>query len=298
MIEMVIEQRRRNLGGSFEVGRVLPFAKRRMVGPFIFFDHIGPIDLAPGIDRSVDVRAHPHIGLSTVTYLFSGEIMHRDSLGYELAVRPHEVNWMTAGSGITHSERFEHARAHGDHLHGIQAWVALPDGMEEIAPSFSHHAGADLPQWNEGGVSGQLIAGSAYGLTAGAATHSPLFYAHLEMAPGSTAEIPGGHKERALYVATGTVALDGARFESGRMLVLGAAASRVRALTQATVMVLGGEPVGERHLFWNFVSSSKERLAQAASDWTAGKMKLPDADDKEFIPIPEGIAPPPFTRHD
>lgn len=298
MIEMVIEQRRRNLGGSFEVGRVLPFAKRRMVGPFIFFDHIGPIDLAPGIDRSVDVRAHPHIGLSTVTYLFSGEIMHRDSLGYELAVRPHEVNWMTAGSGITHSERFEHARAHGDHLHGIQAWVALPDGMEEIAPSFSHHAGADLPQWNEGGVTGQLIAGSAYGLTAGAATHSPLFYAHLEMAPGSTAEIPGGHKERALYVATGTVELDGTRFESGRMLVLGAAASRVRALTQATVMVLGGEPVGERHLFWNFVSSSKERLAQAASDWTAGKMKLPDADDKEFIPIPEGIAPAPFTRHD
>lgn len=298
MIEMVIEQRRRNLGGSFEVGRVLPFAKRRMVGPFIFFDHIGPIDLAPGIDRSVDVRAHPHIGLSTVTYLFSGEIMHRDSLGYELAVRPHEVNWMTAGSGITHSERFEKARAHGDHLHGIQAWVALPDGMEEIAPSFSHHSGADLPQWEDGGVTGQLIAGSAYGLTAGAATHSPLFYAHLDMAPGSTAEVPGGHKERALYVATGTVELDGTRFESGRMLVLGAAASRVRALTHATVMVLGGEPVGERHLFWNFVSSSKERLAQAASDWTAGKMKLPDADDKEFIPIPDGIAPPPFSKQD
>lgn len=298
MIEMVIEQRRRNLGGSFEVGRVLPFAKRRMVGPFIFFDHIGPIDLAPGIDRSVDVRAHPHIGLSTVTYLFSGEIMHRDSLGYELAVRPHEVNWMTAGSGITHSERFEKARTHGDHLHGIQAWVALPDGMEEIAPSFSHHSGADLPQWEDGGVTGQLIAGSAYGLTAGAATHSPLFYAHLDMAPGSTAEVPGGHKERALYVATGTVELDGTRFESGRMLVLGAAASRVRALTHATVMVLGGEPVGERHLFWNFVSSSKERLAQAASDWTAGKMKLPDADDKEFIPIPDGIAPPPFAKHD
>jgi len=294
MIDMIIEQRRRNLGGSFEVGRVLPFAKRRMVGPFIFFDHIGPLDLAPGIDRSVDVRAHPHIGLSTVTYLFSGEIMHRDSLGYELPVRPHEVNWMTAGSGITHSERFEHARAYGDHLHGIQAWVALPDGMEEIAPSFSHHSGADLPQWTGGGVTGQLIAGSAYGLTAGAATHSPLFYAHLEMAPGSTAEIPNGHKERALYIATGAVELDGLRHESGRMLVLGAAASRVKALEQSTVMVLGGEPVGERHLFWNFVSSSKERLAQAASDWTAGKMKLPDADDQEFIPIPDGIVPPPF----
>lgn len=189
MIEMIIEQRRRKLGNSFEIGRVLPFAKQRMVGPFIFFDHIGPIDLAPGIDRSVDVRAHPHIGLSTVTYLFSGEIMHRDSLGYELAIRPREVNWMTAGSGITHSERFEHARAQGDHLHGIQAWVALPDGQEEIAPSFSHHSGDDLPQWNEVGVAGQLIAGSAYGLSAAARTHSPLFCAHLDMAPGAVAMV-------------------------------------------------------------------------------------------------------------
>ena len=292
MIDMIIEQRRRSLGGGMEVGRVLPFAKRRMVGPFIFFDHIGPLDMPQGIDRSVDVRAHPHIGLSTVTYLFAGEIMHRDSLGYELPVRPHEVNWMTAGSGITHSERFEHARAHGDHLHGIQAWVALPNGMEEIDPSFSHHAGDDLPQWDDAGVVGQLIAGSAYGLTAGAATHSPLFYAHLDMAPGSSAEIPGGYQERALYIATGAVELDGMRHESGRMLVLGAAASRVKALQHSTVMVLGGEPVGERHLYWNFVSSSKDRLAQAASDWKAGKMKLPDADDKEFIPLPDEPKPP------
>ena len=292
MIDMIIEQRRRSLGGSMEVGRVLPFAKRRMVGPFIFFDHIGPLDLAQGIDRSVDVRAHPHIGLSTVTYLFSGEIMHRDSLGYELPVRPHEVNWMTAGSGITHSERFEHARAHGDHLHGIQAWVALPDGMEEIAPSFSHHSGSDLPQWQDGGVAGQLIAGNAYGLSAGARTCSPLFYAHLDMQPGSTAEIPGGFKERALYSATGAVEMDGMRHESGRMLVLGAAASRVKALEHATVMVLGGEPVGERHLYWNFVSSSKDRLAQAAADWKAGRMKLPDADDQEFTPLPDAPPPP------
>lgn len=286
MIELVIEQRRRSLGNSFEVGRVLPFAKRRMVGPFIFFDHIGPLDLAPGIDRSVDVRPHPHIGLSTVTYLFSGEIMHRDSLGYEMPIRPHEVNWMTAGSGITHSERFEHARAHGDHLHGIQAWVALPDGQEETAPSFSHHSGDDLPQWSDGGVAGQLIAGSAYGLTAAARTHSPLFYAHLDMAPGAVAEIPGGYKERAVYIATGAVELDGQRHEGGRMLVLGAAASRVRALEHSTVMVLGGEPVGERFIHWNFVSSSKDRLAQAAADWQAGRMKLPDADDAEFTPMP------------
>lgn len=292
MIDMIIEQRRRSLGGGMDVGRVLPFAKQRMVGPFIFFDHLGPLDLAPGVDRSVDVRAHPHIGLSTVTYLFSGEIMHRDSLGYELPVRPHEVNWMTAGRGITHSERFEHARAHGDHLHGIQAWVALPDGMEEIDPSFSHHSGADLPQWEEAGVTGQLIAGSAYGLTAGAATHSPLFYAHLDMAAGSTAEIPGGYKERALYIATGAVEMDGMRHESGRMLVLGSSASRVKALEHAKVMVLGGEPIGERHLYWNFVSSSKDRLAQAAADWKAGRMKLPDADDQEFTPLPDEPKPP------
>jgi redox-sensitive bicupin YhaK (pirin superfamily) len=269
------------------VGRVLPFAQRRMVGPFIFFDHMGPMDLAAGLDRSADVRAHPHIGLATVTYLFAGEIMHRDSLGYAQPIRPHEVNWMTAGSGITHSERFEHARAHGDHLHGIQAWVALPDGMEEIAPSFTHHAGSDLPQWTDAGVTGQLIAGSAYGLTAGAQTHSPLFYAHLEMAPGATAEIPAGYRERALYIAAGTVELNGAPHRAGRMLVLGAAASRVQAVAASTIMVLGGEPVGERFLYWNFVSSSQDRLAQAAADWRAGRMKLPDADDQEFIPLPD-----------
>lgn len=287
MIEMVIEQRRRNLGGNIEVGRVLPFARQQMVGPFIFFDHIGPLDLPQGIDRSVDVRPHPHIGLSTVTYLFSGEIMHRDSLGYELPVRPHEVNWMTAGRGITHSERFERARAQGDHLHGIQAWVALPDGMEEIAPAFSHHSGDDLPQWREAGVTGQLIAGSAYGLTAGATTLSPLFYAHLDMAAGAAAEIPGGYKERALYIASGAVEVGGTRYESGRMLVLGPTASRVRAVEPSSVMVLGGEPVGERFIHWNFVSSSKDRLAQAASDWKAGRMKLPDADDAEFMPMPD-----------
>lgn len=292
MIEMVIEQRRRDLGGGFEVGRVLPFARRRMIGPFVFFDHMGPIDLAPGVDRSVDVRPHPHIGLSTVSYLFAGEIMHRDSLGNEQAIRTQEVNWMTAGSGITHSERFERARAQGDRLHGIQAWVALPDGQEEIAPSFSHHSGSDLPQWNDGGVIGQLIAGSAYGLTAGTKTHSPLFYAHLDMSPGATAEIPSDHKERALYIATGAIEMDGIRYDAGRMLVLGAAASRVLASERSSVMVLGGEPVGERFIYWNFVSSSKDRLAQASADWKAGRMKLPDADAAEFIPLPDEPAPP------
>ena len=292
MIELVIDQRRRDLGGGFAVGRVLPFARRRMVGPFIFFDHMGPIDLAPGLDRKFDVRAHPHVGLSTVSYLFSGEIMHRDSLGYEQPIRPREVNWMTAGSGITHSERFEHARAVGDHLHGIQAWVALPVEFEETAPSFSHHSGADLPEWNVGGVAGHLIAGSAWGLTAGAKTHSPLFYAHLEMEPGAVAELPDEYEERALYIAAGAIEMHGERYEAGQMLVLGAGSSHFRAKKHSTVMLLGGEPIGERHIFWNFVSSSKDRLAQAASDWKAGRMKLPDADDAEFIPWPDGPAPP------
>jgi redox-sensitive bicupin YhaK (pirin superfamily) len=292
MVEMIIEQRRRNLGGGLDVGRVLPFAKRRMVGPYVFFDHMGPLDLAPGVDRSVDVRAHPHIGLSTVTYLFAGQIMHRDSLGYEQAIRPREVNWMTAGRGITHSERFERARAHGDHLHGIQAWVALPKEYEETAPSLSHHAGDDLPQWSDGGVHGQLIAGSAWGLTAGTATHSPQFYAHLDMARGATADIPTGHAERALYIATGAVELGGVTYRAGRMLVLGADASSLRAVAHSAVMVLGGEPLGERFIYWNFVSSSKDRLAQAAADWKAGRMKLPDADDAEFTPLPDDPAPP------
>jgi len=291
MIEMIIEQRRRSLGGGIEVGRVLPFVQRRMVGPFIFFDHMGPLDLAAGADRSIDVRPHPHIGLSTVTYLFAGEMMHRDSVGSVQAVRPQEVNWMTAGSGITHSERFERARAVGDHLHGIQAWVALPDGDEEVAPSFSHYEGAELPQWEEGGVSGQLIAGRAYGLVAAARTHSPLFYAHLEMRSGARAELPSDYSERAVYVARGAIELDGEAHRAGRMIVVGRPASSFRALEPSTVMVLGGEPVGERHIYWNFVSSSHERLVQAADDWKSGRMKLPDADDEEFIPLPDGPVP-------
>ncbi|CAN5325725.1 pirin family protein [soil metagenome] len=291
MIERVIEQRRHGLGGGLNVGRVLPSAEQRMVGPFVFFDHLLPLDLPIGIDRSVDVRPHPHIGLSTVTYLFSGEVMHRDSLGYEEAVRPREVNWMTAGSGITHSERFEHARAAGDHLHGVQAWVALPAEHEEIAPSFSHHAGDGLPHWQEGGVVGRLIAGSAYGLQAAAQTLSPLYYVHLDMAAGASAELPQGYSERALYVAAGAVEVDQQRFGVGQMPILGPATSRVRAIEPSVVMLLGGEPVGERYLYWNFVSSSKDRLAQAAADWKAGRMKLPEADRAEFIPLPKESAP-------
>jgi redox-sensitive bicupin YhaK (pirin superfamily) len=287
MIELIIDQRRRSLGGAFEVGRVLPFARRQMVGPFIFFDHIGPMDIPAGIDRSADVRPHPHIGLSTVTYLFSGEIMHRDSLGFEAPIRPQEVNWMTAGSGITHSERLEKARAVGDRLHGIQAWVALPTEYEETAPAFTHYEGDDLPAWDAAGVRGHLIAGSAYGLTSKARTHSPLFYAHLEMAQGATAEIPADHSERAIYVAAGAVEVGDRTLTTGQMAVVTSAASALRAVVPSTVMVLGGEPVGQRFLYWNFVSSRPDRLREAAEDWKAGRIKLPDADDAEFTPFPE-----------
>lgn len=295
MIEMVIEQRRRSLGGGLEVGRVLPYARRRMVGPFIFFDHMGPLDVAAGAGRELDVRPHPHIGLSTVTYLFSGEVMHRDSVGSVQAIRPQEVNWMTAGRGITHSERFEKARAVGDHLHGIQAWVALPQEDEECDPAFSHHSGADLPHWQEQGVSGHLIAGSAYGLTAAARTHSPLFYVHLDLAPGAVAGIPGDQPERAVYVARGAIEVDGETYGAGKMMILGSDVTRLRALEDASVMLIGGEPIGERFLYWNFVSSSQDRLEQAAADWKAGRMKLPDADHDEFIPLPDAPPAPPPT---
>jgi redox-sensitive bicupin YhaK (pirin superfamily) len=198
---------------------------------------------------------------------------------------------MTAGRGITHSERLERARAQGDRIHGIQAWVALPDGVEETEPSFSHHSGSDLPQWTEGGVTGHLIAGSAYGLTAGAQTHSPLFYAHLDLAPGASAEVPGGYSERAVYIASGALEVDGRRFEAGQMLVVDGSVSRATATERSTIMLLGGEPVGQGYIYWNFVSSSQERLAQAAADWKAGRMKLPDADHAEFIPLPDEPAP-------
>ena len=292
MIELVIDQRRKDLGG-FEVGRVLPFARHRMVGPFVFFDHMGPVDFAPGIPRSVDVRPHPHIGLSTVTYLFAGEIMHRDSLGSEQPIRPGEVNWMTAGRGITHSERFEHARHFGGHMDGIQAWVALPVEDEEIEPAFSHHDATTLPEFAEQGVRIRLIAGSTSGLVAPTPTYSPMAYAHCTLDAGARLSIPADYAERAVYVASGEVEIDHQRFGSGRMIVLSpAAAATVTALSPATVMWLAGEPVGERFIEWNFVSSSRDRIRQAKADWSAGRMKLPDLDHHEWIPLPPEPEPP------
>jgi hypothetical protein len=286
-IERIIDQRTRDLGGGFIVGRVLPFHARRMVGPFIFFDHMGPLSLAPGIPRELDVRPHPHIGLSTVTYLYSGQVTHRDSLGSHQEIRPGEVNWMVAGSGITHSERLEYARANGALMHGIQAWVALPEADEESAPAFYHHEGADLPEWREGGVHGRLIAGEADGMEAGVRTHSPLFYQHWEMDAGARRSVTGAHAERAVYCAGGEIDVDGIALRAGQMAVLaGRDAIDVVARQPSTVMALGGEPIGERFLLWNFVSSSKERLAQAAEDWRQQRMTLPAGDDAEFIPMP------------
>jgi hypothetical protein len=290
MIDLVIDQRRKDLGG-FEVGRVLPYAPRRMVGPFVFFDHMGPVAMAAGISRKVDVRPHPHIGLSTVTYLFDGEIMHRDSVGSEQPIRPGEVNWMIAGKGITHSERFEKERAQGGRVHGIQSWVALPKELEEADPSFAHYAGDDLPSYEDGGMSARLVAGEAFGAKAKVKTHSPIFYVHWELREGARTQMPAQYSERAAYVVEGSIEVDGRAFHAGQMIVFQPKVSAVlTAKTKAVVMALGGEPVGERFIEWNFVSSSQDRIEQAKSDWRAGKMKLPDLDHDEFIPLTE---PPP-----
>jgi redox-sensitive bicupin YhaK (pirin superfamily) len=286
MPELVIDQRRRDLGG-FEVGRILPAVQRRMVGPFVFFDHMGPVNFPPGIARTVDVRPHPHIGLATVTYLFDGEIMHRDSLASQQAIRPGEVNWMTAGSGITHSERFERARREGGPLHGIQAWVALPSGQEEIAPAFYHHEAADLPTYETAGLWARLIAGEAFGERAKVRTHSPMFYVHWRLGAGAQAQLPAEYPERAAYVAAGTVEVNHQRYGVGKMLVFEPGWPVLfTGVEAATVMLLGGEPVGERIVEWNFVSSSQQRIDQAKADWLAGRMKLPDYDNQEFMPLP------------
>lgn len=293
MIDLVIDQRRKDLGG-FEVGRVLPFAKRRMVGPFVFFDHMGPVDFQAGFPRTVDVRPHPHIGLATVTYLFDGNITHRDSVGAIQEINPGEVNWMTAGKGITHSERFETLRAHGGKLHGIQAWVALPTELEEIDPSFANHGPADLPTYEGGGMWARLIAGETFGAKAKVKTHSPLFYVHWRLDAGAKAQLGAEYPERAAYVAQGQVEVDGRTFEAGQMLVFQPGQPVLfTALTDAIIMLLGGEPVGPRFIEWNFVSTSKDRIEQAKADWKAGRMKLPDADDQEFTPLPEPSPPSP-----
>jgi redox-sensitive bicupin YhaK (pirin superfamily) len=286
MLDQVIEQRRKSLG-LLEVGRVLPAAGHRMVGPFIFFDHIGPVQMAAGLPRSADVRPHPHIGLSTVTYLFDGQIMHRDSVGSVEPIEPGEVNWMVSGRGITHSERFEKARAQSDHVHGIQAWVALPAEHEETDPSFSHHGAAELPTTDGEGVWMRMIAGSAYGIASPVRTHSPLAYAHVTLAAGSRLTLPAEYAERAVYLVSGQVEAGARTLRQGEMgIFTQGVAGDIRAKEPVSLMLLAGESVGPRFIDWNFVSSSNERIEQAKADWRAGRMKLPDADHDEFIPLP------------
>ena len=286
MIELVIDAHKKDLGG-FEVGRVLPFARRRMVGPFIFLDHMGPAAFQPG--QGVNVRPHPHIGLSTVTYLFEGEIVHRDNLGVLQPIRPGEVNWMTAGKGIVHSERTDpHRREIGARMHGMQAWIALPDGQEEIDPAFDHYDGHDMPAYEGDGLYARLIAGEAYGAKSKVPTNSPLFYIHWELARGAKAQLPGGYAERGAYVVKGAVEADGQVLREGQMAVFAPQAEGVvTALEPSTLMLLGGDAVGPRHIWWNFVHSSKDRIEEAKADWREGRMTLPAGDDHEFIPLPE-----------
>jgi redox-sensitive bicupin YhaK (pirin superfamily) len=288
LIELVIPALERNLGG-LRVGRILPAARRRMVGPFTFLDHLGPLLLEAPIPRSADVRPHPHIGLSTVTYLFEGEMTHRDSLGIEQVIRPGEVNWMTAGRGISHSERFDGMRTRGGALHGLQAWVALPEVHEEDDPSFEHYGRDELQAFELPGVSVCLIAGSAFGATSRVQTRSPLVYAHLEMQAGALLELPADYPERALYVVSGSIGVGGSPVVSKSMIVVrGGATPQLSAREHSTVMLLGGEPVGQRFVWWNFVSSRRERIEQAKGDWSARRIPLPPADAGEWIPLPDG----------
>ncbi len=298
MLDLVIEGRRRDLGGGLEVGRVLPFAQRRMVGPFIFLDHMGPADFRTG--EGIDVRPHPHIGLSTVTYLFDGEIHHRDSLGVSQKIRPGAVNWMTAGSGIVHSERTDPSRrSSGGLMHGMQAWVALPREDEEVDAAFAHHAVDVLPEISDGGVWARLIAGSAYGLSNAVRTYSPLFYLHVELAAGASIAMPADHDERAAYVVSGSVVHDDVRHEAGRMLVFadGGEPAITAEYAPARVMLLGGSNIGPRFIWWNLVSSRSERIEQAKADWQAGRMALPPDDNREFIPLPDDPPLSPGPTH-
>ncbi len=293
MILRRIEGRRRDLGGGFVVRRVLPVAGQRMVGPFIFWDHFGPAIYAPG--ERFDVRPHPHINLATVTYLFEGEIFHRDSLGYAQAVRPGAVNWMTAGRGITHSERTSpEVEAAGQRMEGIQAWVALPATHEEVEPSFVHHPADTLPVIAREGATLTIIAGTAYGQRSPVDVAWPTFYVDVVAEPGAAVDVCTEHEERAIYVANGRIALTGGEVaEEGTMLVLEqGAAVEWRAETDARVLMLGGKTMdGPREIWWNFVSSRPDRINQAIDDWEADRFAHIPGDDDERIPLPNDPRP-------
>jgi redox-sensitive bicupin YhaK (pirin superfamily) len=286
-IEAVLVPPVRQLDEDVSVRRALPSAQRMMVGPFIFFDQMGPAHFKDG--RGLDVRPHPHIGLATVTYLFEGEILHRDSLGAVQPIRPGEVNWMTAGRGIAHSERTApEVRARGGALHGIQVWVALPRADEETAPSFVHHGSAELPVFEEHGATVRLIAGAMHGSASPVKVFSSMFYADAQLYAGARVALPEEHEERAFYVVEGTVEVGHGRIETGQLAIVRPGKSlSLHALTRARIMLLGGARAdGARHIWWNFVSSSLERIHQAKEDWIANRFERVPG-ETEFIPAPE-----------
>jgi redox-sensitive bicupin YhaK (pirin superfamily) len=289
LIETVIIPRAHDLGG-FEVRRALPSPKRQMVRPFIFFDQMGPAEFVLG--NGIDVRPHPHINLATVTYLFDGEIMHRDSLGTEVPIRPGAVNWMTAGRGIVHSERTAlELKARGSKLFGLQTWVALPAAHEETEPAFAHYGEADLPVLETEGKRVRLVVGSAWGIQSPVRTFSDMIYADVALEPGAALPVDAAHEERALYTVSGEVEITGERFPSGQLLVLrpgDAITVRNAAQEPARFVLVGGEAMdGPRHIWWNFVSSRPERIEQAKAEWKSGRFDTVPGDAEEFIPLPE-----------
>ena len=287
-LELVIVPRVRDLGDGFSVRRALPHGKRQMVGPFIFFDQMGPVQFIAG--QGLDVRPHPHIGLATVTYLFDGRVMHRDSEGNALEITPGAMNLMTAGRGIAHSERSPaDARQGSEGMFGIQSWIALPQAHEETAPSFQHFDAGSLPLIEDGGVRARVIAGSAFGKTSPVGMLSEWLYAEVVLAPGASAPLDPDQEERAIYVAEGEVDIAGETFEGPRLLIFRPGDRiTVRALRRARLMFLGGAALeGPRYIWWNFVSSRKERIEQAKEDWKTGRF-APVPNETEFIPLPQG----------
>jgi redox-sensitive bicupin YhaK (pirin superfamily) len=284
LVELTIEPRARSLG-EFDVRRILPSAKRRMVGPFVFLDHMGPAELARG--KGIAVRPHPHIGLATITYLFEGEIVHRDSLGCRQLIQPGAVNLMTAGRGIVHSERARDGVAVTSRLHGIQSWIALPLELEEMDPTFLHYPAGSLPERQLDGCTVRVIMGSAYGLQSPVLTYSPTLYLEAALPSGSALAVLDDAPERAIYVVTGGVSIGGETFREGTLAVLRpGAAVTLRAAAETRVLIVGGAPLGPRHIWWNFVSSSEARIERAKRDWAEMRMGTVEGDD-EFIPLPE-----------
>jgi redox-sensitive bicupin YhaK (pirin superfamily) len=286
-IELMVIAAAKDIGG-FEVRRALPTAKRRLVGPFIFFDRMGPAVLRAG--QGLDVRPHPHIGLATVTYLFDGRIRHRDSLGTEMVIAPGDVNLMTAGRGIVHSERTpEELRGAPMSVSGLQTWLALPDGKEEVAPLFENTASAVLPEFSDRGVTGRVVIGAFDGLRSPVRAASETLYADIRLDPGASINIPAEAEERAIYVLDGTVSISGDRFPENRLLVFRPGDEIVVSSEHgAHFMLFGGASLGsKRYIWWNFVSSSKERIEQARQEWKTGRFDIVPGDEAEFIPLPE-----------